>query len=66
MLVEQLADEVNTPGDTPADRVVAVEDRVDEVAPTASAWEPPWAWLPWRRTPASTTPLSRTASRVVH
>jgi hypothetical protein len=33
MLVEQLADEVNAPGDTPADRVVAVEDRVDEVAP---------------------------------
>jgi hypothetical protein len=32
MLVKQLADKVNTPGDTPADRIAAVEDRVDEVA----------------------------------
>jgi hypothetical protein len=32
MLVKQLADKVNTPGDTPADRLAAVEDRVDEVA----------------------------------
>jgi hypothetical protein len=32
MLVKQLADKVNTPGDTPADRITAVEDRVDEVA----------------------------------
>jgi archaellum component FlaC len=32
MLVEQLADKVNTHGDMPAERLVAVEDRVDEVA----------------------------------
>jgi hypothetical protein len=31
-LVQQLADKVNAPGDTPADRLVAVEDCVDEVA----------------------------------
>jgi hypothetical protein len=32
MLVKQLANKVNAPGDTPADRLAAVEDRVDEVA----------------------------------
>jgi hypothetical protein len=32
MLVKQLADKVNTPGDTPVDLIAAVEDRVDEVA----------------------------------
>jgi hypothetical protein len=32
MLVKQLADKVNAPGDTAADRIAAVEDRVDEVA----------------------------------
>jgi hypothetical protein len=32
MLVEQLADKVNDPGDTPAYRIAAVENRVDEVA----------------------------------
>jgi hypothetical protein len=32
MLVKQLADKVNAPGDTPADRIAAVEDRVDEVS----------------------------------
>jgi hypothetical protein len=32
MLVKQLADKVNAPGDTPADCIAAVEDRVDEVA----------------------------------
>jgi hypothetical protein len=32
MLVKELADKVNAPGDTPADRIAAVEDRVDEVA----------------------------------
>jgi hypothetical protein len=32
MLVKQLADKVNAPGDTPAERLTAVEDRVDEVA----------------------------------
>jgi hypothetical protein len=32
MLVKQLADKVNAPGDTPADRLAVVEDRVDEVA----------------------------------
>jgi hypothetical protein len=32
MLVKQLADKVNTPGDTPAERLAAVEDRVDEMA----------------------------------
>jgi hypothetical protein len=31
-LVKQLADKVNAPGDMPADRIAAVEDRVDEVA----------------------------------
>jgi hypothetical protein len=31
-LVKQLADKVNAPGDTPAERLAAVEDRVDEVA----------------------------------
>jgi hypothetical protein len=31
-LVKQLADKVNALGDTPADRIAAVEDRVDEVA----------------------------------
>jgi hypothetical protein len=30
--VKQLADKVNAPGDTPAARIAAVEDRVDEVA----------------------------------
>jgi hypothetical protein len=30
--VKQLADKVNTPGDTPAERLAAVEDRVDDVA----------------------------------
>jgi hypothetical protein len=32
MLVEQLPDNVNARGDTPAERLAAVEDRVDEVA----------------------------------
>jgi hypothetical protein len=32
MLVKQLADKVNTPGDTTADRLAVVEDRVDDVA----------------------------------
>jgi hypothetical protein len=32
MLVEQLADKVNTRGDTPAERLAAVENRVDDVA----------------------------------
>jgi hypothetical protein len=32
MLVEQLADKVNARGDTPAERLAAVETRVDEVA----------------------------------
>jgi hypothetical protein len=31
-LVEQLADKVNARGDTPAERLAAVENRVDEVA----------------------------------
>jgi hypothetical protein len=31
-LVEQLAENVNAPGDTPAERLAAVEHRVDEVA----------------------------------
>jgi hypothetical protein len=32
MLVEQLADKVNAHGDTPAERLAAMESRVDEVA----------------------------------
>jgi hypothetical protein len=32
MLVEQLADKLNARGDTPAERLTAVENRVDEVA----------------------------------
>jgi hypothetical protein len=32
ILVEQLADKVNARGDTPAERLAAVENRVDEVA----------------------------------
>jgi hypothetical protein len=32
MLMEQLADKVNARGDTPAERLAAVENRVDEVA----------------------------------
>jgi hypothetical protein len=32
MLVEQLADKVNAHGDTPAERLAVVENRVDEVA----------------------------------
>jgi hypothetical protein len=32
MLVKQLADKVNAAGDTPADRITAVEDRINEVA----------------------------------
>jgi hypothetical protein len=32
MVVKQLADKVNAPGDTPAEHLTAVEDRVDEVA----------------------------------
>jgi hypothetical protein len=32
MLVKQLADKVNAPGDTSAERLTTVEDRVDEVA----------------------------------
>jgi hypothetical protein len=32
MLVKQLADKVNAPGDTPVDRIAVVEDCVDEVA----------------------------------
>jgi hypothetical protein len=32
MLVTQLANKVNAPGDTPAECLAAVEDRVDEVA----------------------------------
>jgi hypothetical protein len=31
MLVKQLADKVNSPGDTPTERLAVVEDRVDEV-----------------------------------
>jgi hypothetical protein len=32
MLVKQVADKVNAPGDTPVERLAAVEDRVDAVA----------------------------------
>jgi hypothetical protein len=32
MLVEQLADKVNARGDTPEERLAAIENRVDEVA----------------------------------
>jgi hypothetical protein len=32
MLVKELADKVNAPGDTPAARIATVEDCVDEVA----------------------------------
>jgi hypothetical protein len=32
MLVKQLADKVNAPGDTPAARLGAVDDRINEVA----------------------------------
>jgi hypothetical protein len=32
MLVKQLADKVNAAGDTPADRLATVDDRMDEVA----------------------------------
>jgi hypothetical protein len=32
MLVKQLAEKVNAPGDTPADRIAVGENRVDEVA----------------------------------
>jgi hypothetical protein len=32
MLVKQLADKVNAAGDTPADQLTTVENRVDEVA----------------------------------
>jgi hypothetical protein len=32
MLVQQLADKLNTPGDMPVDRLAAVENLVDEVA----------------------------------
>jgi hypothetical protein len=32
MLVKKLAEKVNAPGDTPATRIAAVEDRIDEVA----------------------------------
>jgi hypothetical protein len=32
MLVKQLVDKVNAPGDTRADRLAAVENRVDAVA----------------------------------
>jgi hypothetical protein len=32
MLVEQLADKVNARGDTPAERLATVENRVDELA----------------------------------
>jgi hypothetical protein len=32
MLVKQLADKVNAPGDAPVERLAAMEDRVDEVA----------------------------------
>jgi hypothetical protein len=32
MLVKQLSDKVNAAGDTPADRLATVENRVDEVA----------------------------------
>jgi hypothetical protein len=32
MLIKQPVDKVNAPGETPADRLAAVEDRVDEVA----------------------------------
>jgi hypothetical protein len=32
MLVEQLADKVNARGDTPAERLAAVENRMDEMA----------------------------------
>jgi hypothetical protein len=32
MLIKEPVDKVNAPGETPADRLAAVEDRVDEVA----------------------------------
>jgi hypothetical protein len=66
MLVEQLADKVNARGDTSAERLAAVKIRVDEVATHGSAWAPLWVWPPWRRTPASTTPPGRAASRAAH
>jgi hypothetical protein len=66
MLVKQLADKVNAPGDTPAERLTAVEDRVDEVAVHGIRLGTTLAWPPWRRIPASTTPSSRAASRAAH
>jgi hypothetical protein len=43
MLVEQLADKVNARGDTPAERLAAVEHRVDEVATHGIRLGTPWA-----------------------
>jgi hypothetical protein len=66
MLVKQLADKVNAPGDTPVERLAAVEDRMDAVAVHGIRLAPPCAWLPWRHIPTSTTRSSRAASGAAH
>jgi hypothetical protein len=62
MLVEQLADKVNARTDTPAERLAALEHRVDEVATHGVRLGTTLAWPPWRRTLTSTTPPGRAAS----
>jgi hypothetical protein len=66
MLVEQLADKVNARGDTPAERLAAVENRVDEVATHGIRLGTTLGLAAWRRTPASTTPSDRAASRAAY
>jgi ribosomal protein L12E/L44/L45/RPP1/RPP2 len=65
-LVKQLADKVNAPGDTPAARIAAVEDRVDEVALHGVLLGTTLGLAAMATTPASTTPRSRAASMAAH
>jgi hypothetical protein len=66
MLVEQLADKVNARGDTPAERLAAVEHRVDEVATHGIRLGTTLGLAAMRRTPTSTTPPGRAASGAAH
>jgi hypothetical protein len=66
MLVEQLAEQVNARGDTPAERLVTVENRVDEVATHGIRLGTTLGLAAMATHTASTTPSSRAASRAAH
>jgi hypothetical protein len=66
MLVEQLADKVNARGDTPSERLAAVENRVDEVATHGIRLGTTLGLAAMATHTGVSTPPGRAASRAAH